>query len=69
MDEPLTILNIMKKDHPKAKNYYVFDPIGRMETDSNYYSEIDLFIGAHLNIFGREIVITNLDEFTKQYYK
>lgn len=33
------------------------------------YTPADLSIGAILNVFGRKVVITDLDPFTKEYYR
>ncbi|VVC91216.1 unnamed protein product, partial [Leptidea sinapis] len=33
------------------------------------YSPADLTIGAVLNVFGRKVVLTNCDPFTKEYYR
>lgn len=33
------------------------------------YSPADLSIGAVLNVFGRKVVLTDCDPYTKEYYR
>lgn len=33
------------------------------------YTPADLSIGAILNVFGRKVVLTDCDPFTKEYYR
>lgn len=33
------------------------------------YSPADLSIGAILNVFGRNVVLTDCDPYTKEYYR
>lgn len=33
------------------------------------YTPADLSIGAMLNVFGRKVVLTDVDPFTKEYYR
>lgn len=32
------------------------------------YKDSDMSIGAHLNIYGRKVVLCDCDDFTKEYY-
>jgi hypothetical protein len=34
-----------------------------------YYSPADFFIGEHINVFGRDCIIYDADDFTKAYYR
>lgn len=38
-----------------------------MHTD--YYKQNDLAIGATVNVYGRKVVLTDCDPFTKEYYR
>ncbi|XP_055373718.1 EF-hand domain-containing family member C2-like [Condylostylus longicornis] len=61
-DSQTTILNVLN-------NRFVADPLRTGNKNINYYKDSDLQIGAHLSIFGRDIILTDCDEFTKDYYK
>jgi hypothetical protein len=37
--------------------------------DQKYYTDQDLVIGQLLNIYGRKILLTDCDEFTKNYFR
>ncbi len=37
--------------------------------DSDYYTITDFFVGATINVFGRELFIYAVDEYTKEYFK
>jgi hypothetical protein len=45
------------------------DSLGTGQIFDDYYKENELGIGTEMNVFGRRIVITDMDEFTKQYYR
>jgi len=45
------------------------DNLGNQVGSDEYYRDNDLAIGAVLNIYGRPFIITNCDEFTRQYYR
>ncbi|XP_071877283.1 EF-hand domain-containing family member C2 isoform X2 [Bombus fervidus] len=62
-----TILNVMGDD--TSHGYYTIDPLNTGKVRREYYKENELSIGAQVNIFGRIIVITDMDAFTKEYYR
>lgn len=66
-NDPLTLLNVLGDD--VEHSYYVKDKSRGKSTNNDYYKDCDLAIGARLNIFGREVVLTDLDDFTKEYYR
>lgn len=35
----------------------------------DFYREYDLTVGGEVNIWGRRVIITDCDEFTKHYYR
>nr|XP_031833842.1 EF-hand domain-containing family member C2-like [Nomia melanderi] len=65
--EPVTVLNVMGDD--TSTGYYSIDPLNAGKVDKEIYKDYELGIGAQINIFGRMIVITDMDTFTKDYYR
>jgi hypothetical protein len=51
------------------KAHFMVDNLGNQGDGMEYYMDNDLAIGAVLNIYGRPFILTDCDEFTKQYYK
>ncbi|KAJ8961102.1 hypothetical protein NQ318_008778 [Aromia moschata] len=47
---------------------YIIDPLDCGREDVDYYTEKDLSIGGVLNCYGRRIVLTDCDSFTREYY-
>lgn len=66
-DDPVTVLNIMGDD--TAHGYYTIDPLNTGKVCKDIYKDNELVIGAQINIFGRKVVITDMDAFTKEYYR
>lgn len=62
-----TVLNVLGED--AKHSYYMMDSLGTGNTSNDYYKDNELGIGAEINIFGRRIIITDMDAFTKQYYR
>ncbi|XP_050598215.1 EF-hand domain-containing family member C2-like isoform X2 [Bombus affinis] len=65
--DAFTVLNVMGDD--TSHGYYTIDPLNTGKVRREYYKENELSIGAQVNIFGRIIVITDMDAFTKEYYR
>ncbi|XP_012275373.1 EF-hand domain-containing family member C2 [Orussus abietinus] len=65
--EPYTVLNVLGEN--AASTYYVVDPLDTGKFSKEYYKDNDLAIGARISVFGREVVIVDLDPFTKEYYR
>ncbi|XP_017882993.1 EF-hand domain-containing family member C2-like [Ceratina calcarata] len=65
--DPFTVLNVMGED--TTHGYYTVDPLNVGKHHQEFYKENELGIGAQLNIFGRTVVITDMDAFTKEYYR
>lgn len=42
---------------------------GPGERPEDYYTDQDLVIGGHVNVYGRPFIILDCDEFTKEYYR
>jgi len=45
------------------------DNLANQDSGIEFFKDSDLAIGAVLNIFGRAFIITDCDEFTRQYYR
>lgn len=61
-DAPYTVLNVLN-------GRYVVDPLNCGKDEVEIYRDWDLAVGGVLNCFGRKIVLTDCDRFTKQYYR
>ncbi|XP_076165336.1 EF-hand domain-containing family member C2 [Ptiloglossa arizonensis] len=66
-DDPFTVLNVMGND--ATCGYYSIDPLNSGKLCREIYKDDELSIGAQINIFGRKITITDMDTFTKEYYR
>jgi len=42
--------------------------IGHTDKSVQYYKDVDLRIGTSINVYGRELMICNCDDFTKNHY-
>lgn len=65
-DDPHTILNVLSTSFLKGR--YLVDALHYGQQPTEYYRDSDLAIGAAINVFGRKIVLTDCDPFTKEYY-
>lgn len=63
-----SVLNVLGRDAMKGR--YLRDRLETNSTDeaSKYYNEKDLAIGSYLNVFGRDVCLTDCDGQTKEYY-
>lgn len=66
-DDPFTVLNVLGDE--TVKSYYMVDSLNTGNVSRDYYKDHELAIGAQINVFGRKVVITDLDSFTKEYYR
>lgn len=66
-EDPFTILNVLGED--TTRGYCMMDSLGTGKIPADYYKDNELGIGAQINVFGRRIVITDMDGFTKEYYR
>jgi len=48
---------------------YILDSLKTGAIYSEYYTDADLQVGSHINVYGRTILVTDADEFTKDFYK
>ncbi|XP_017868784.1 PREDICTED: EF-hand domain-containing family member C2 [Drosophila arizonae] len=63
----ITLLNVLGSNMRDVR--YVADPLNTGQKQTVYYTDEDLRIGAVLNVFGRDVVLTSCDQFTQQYYR
>ncbi|KAF5287565.1 hypothetical protein FQA39_LY15894 [Lamprigera yunnana] len=62
-----TLLNVLGNDVKSGR--FIKDVLGWYTKEKvQYYKEQDLAIGGVLNCFGRKVILTNCDSFTKEYY-
>ncbi|XP_054011468.1 EF-hand domain-containing family member C2-like isoform X1 [Hylaeus anthracinus] len=65
--DPFTVLNVIGDD--TARGYYSIDSLNTGQVCRDIYKDNELNIGARINVFGRKIVIIDMDGFTKEYYR
>ncbi|KAM8721070.1 hypothetical protein ACLKA7_007016 [Drosophila subpalustris] len=63
---PVTLLNVLGSSRNVR---YCVDPLNLGNKEILYYSQRDLQIGSVINVYGRAVVITDMDPFTRQYYR
>ncbi|XP_060516892.1 EF-hand domain-containing family member C2-like isoform X2 [Cylas formicarius] len=61
-----TVLNVLGS--ALGSKRYILDPLDCGRENTEYYTEKDLTIGGMLNCYGRKIILTDCDSFTKEYY-
>lgn len=66
-EDPLTVLNVIGDE--AAQSYLLLDALDIGRRGKDYYKDNDFCIGAQINVFGREIVITDMDSFSKEFYR
>ncbi|KAM9342044.1 EF-hand domain-containing family member C2 [Pholidichthys leucotaenia] len=62
-----TILNMVNSD--SHGSYYILDSLKTGVVHEEFYRDCDLVIGGEVNVYGRRVVLTNCDDFTKHYYR
>ncbi|KAK0180026.1 hypothetical protein PV327_005709 [Microctonus hyperodae] len=67
VNDPFTVLNVL--GDRSERSYFIRDSLSTGKPSCEYYKDSDLMIGVILNIFGREVVITDLDSATRDYYR
>ncbi|KAG4065244.1 hypothetical protein HA402_012686 [Bradysia odoriphaga] len=60
--DTFTVLNVLE-------GRYVPDCLGIGNKEVEYYKASDLSIGAHINVYGREVILVDCDPFTREYYR
>jgi hypothetical protein len=65
-DDPHTVLNVLSTGFLKGR--YLVDAVNCDQQPVEYYEDSELTIGAVINVYGRNVVLTDCDPFTKEYY-
>ncbi|CAF0744089.1 unnamed protein product [Rotaria sp. Silwood1] len=63
---PRTVLNVFGQLN---KQRWILDNLKTGAIDQKYYTDQDLSIGQLINVYGRKVLLTDCDEFTKNYYR
>ncbi|CAF0855388.1 unnamed protein product [Brachionus calyciflorus] len=67
-DKPTrTVLNVIGNFFDGGR--YILDNLKTGAINVNYYKDSDLMIGRVINVFGRKVLLTDCDEFTKEFYR
>ncbi|CAG2060773.1 unnamed protein product [Timema podura] len=66
-DSRFTVLNVISSGFVKGR--YISDPLNCGQERAEYYKDCDLTLGAAINVFGRQVMITDCDSFTKEYFR
>ncbi|CAG5095489.1 Similar to efhc2: EF-hand domain-containing family member C2 (Danio rerio), partial [Cotesia congregata] len=67
VNDPFTVLNVLGES--TEQSYLIADSLNTGKLAKEYYKDSDLAIGVRINVFGREVVITDLDPATREYYR
>lgn len=67
-DKPTrTVLNVI--GHFFDGGRYILDNLKTGSISVNYFTDEDLMVGRMVNVFGRKMLLTDCDEFTKNFYR
>lgn len=66
-DSLFTVLNVLGEGLQGGR--FIADPLDCGREVIQYYKDNDLAIGGVLNCYGRKVVLTDCDPFTKEYYR
>lgn len=47
----------------------MIDPLNCGKSGVKFYKQQDLAIGAVVNVYGRKLVLTDCDQYTKEFYR
>ncbi|XP_041856758.1 EF-hand domain-containing family member C2 [Melanotaenia boesemani] len=62
-----TVLNVLASESQGAR--FMLDSLNTGAVDEDFYKDSDLVVGGKVNVWGRKVIITDCDEFTKNYYR
>ncbi|KAG7502356.1 hypothetical protein JOB18_018105 [Solea senegalensis] len=62
-----TVLNVI--DSQTRGKRFILDNLKTGAEDEEFYKDRDFTVGGEINVFGRRIVITDCDDFTKHFYR
>ncbi|XP_070694381.1 EF-hand domain-containing family member C2 [Pempheris klunzingeri] len=62
-----TVLNVFASASQGKR--YILDSLKTGAVHEEFYKDCDLTVGGEVNVLGRRVVITDCDDFTKDYYR
>ncbi|XP_072253820.1 EF-hand domain-containing family member C2 [Leuresthes tenuis] len=62
-----TVLNVFASESQEKR--FILDSLKTGAISEEFYKDVDLVIGGEVNMWGRKVIITDCDEFTKNYYR
>lgn len=62
-----TVLNVFAPTSQKKR--YMLDSLKTGAVHDEFYKDCDLTLGSEVNVWGRRVIITDCDNFTKDYYR
>ncbi|XP_031628487.1 EF-hand domain-containing family member C2 [Contarinia nasturtii] len=62
-----TVLNVLGRDFMNAR--CITDKLDIGKPNIDFYTDADLKIGEKINVFGRSVILTDCDKFTRDYYQ
>jgi len=68
-DTARTLLNVFNAADRGGDSYWLLDPLKTGQVFEDYYTDADLQIGQLLNVHGRQVMLVDCDDFTKDFYR
>uniref|UniRef100_A0A672IEE7 EF-hand domain (C-terminal) containing 2 n=1 Tax=Salarias fasciatus TaxID=181472 RepID=A0A672IEE7_SALFA len=62
-----TVLNVLSSENQGS--HYILDNLKTGALQDDFYQDCDLTVGGELNVWGRRVILTDCDDFTKHYYR
>ncbi|XP_040058288.2 EF-hand domain-containing family member C2 [Gasterosteus aculeatus] len=62
-----TVLNVIASARQQKR--YMLDSLKTGAVHDEFYKDRDLTLGGEVNVWGRRVIITDCDDFTKDYYR
>nr|XP_033472943.1 EF-hand domain-containing family member C2 [Epinephelus lanceolatus] len=62
-----TVLNVFASSSQGKR--HILDSLNTGAVQDEFYKDCDLTVGGEVNVWGRRVIITDCDQFTKDYYR
>ncbi|XP_074551236.1 EF-hand domain-containing family member C2 isoform X2 [Halichoeres trimaculatus] len=62
-----TVLNVLSSTSQGSR--FILDSLKTGSVQEDFYKDCDLAVGAEVNVWGRRVLLTDCDSFTKEYYR
>uniref|UniRef100_UPI0037E72337 EF-hand domain-containing family member C2 n=1 Tax=Semicossyphus pulcher TaxID=241346 RepID=UPI0037E72337 len=62
-----TVLNVFSSKN--QGKHFILDNLKTGAAHDDFYKDCDLTVGGEVNVWGRRVLITDCDDFTKEYYR